>query len=178
MNHFQEGDDISGSWHESIDASAGLSALEDNEEYIPQRYGFQVGGLGLLLPEGKLSEVVMDYVVHPIPNTQKWFIGMINMRGNLVPVLDIGMLLGSSVEDDHVCNRKLLLLDSAEKAVCILIDDLPVTISLEQPEEQAQDLPNLLAEYTGDAFGDHNQVWTEFDIDALFTEIGSMASFE
>ena len=178
MNQSQDSNDLSGAWLEAIDGSAGFAALEEGDDYVPQRYGFKVGGLGFLLAEEKLSEVVMDYVVHPIPNTQQWFIGMINMRGNLVPVFDIRMLLGINTENDASEERKLLLLDSAEKAVSILIDDLPVTISLDQHDDQLPNMPDMLDEHIGKVFRDHGQAWVEIDMEAFFQKVGSMASAE
>ena len=158
--------------------SPGLTTLEVDEDYVPQRYGIKISGMGFLLPEGKLSEVVIDYVIHPIPNTQKWFLGMINMRGNLVPVFDIGTLLKVDDKNAIAGDRKLLLLDSSEKAVCILIDDLPTTISLDLPEKKSPNFPDMIAEFTGDVFLDHGQAWCELDIEGFFTRVGATTGIE
>lgn len=171
-----EGNDLSGKWHESMEESAGLAAMQESEDTAPLRYGFRLGGIGFLLAQEQLVEVAMDLAVHPIPNTEKWFAGMINMRGNLVPVFDIRMLLGMSNDADGKDRRRLLVLGSGEMAVGILIDELPTTVHLDQPESHSPQLPDMLTKYIGGAFSDQGQVWMEFNIEAFFTHVGAMVS--
>mgnify|MGYP003952499105 CR=1 FL=1 len=45
--------------------------------------------LGLLLPPGDVAELVRGARVSAVPNTPSWFVGLINRRGNLVPVFDL-----------------------------------------------------------------------------------------
>ena len=59
----------------------------------PSRYGFKIGQLGLLLCLQEKIEIVDSIDPCPIPNTPQWFAGMINLRGNLLPVFDMKELL-------------------------------------------------------------------------------------
>lgn len=171
-----EGNDLSGKWHESMEGSAAQAALQEPQDTPLLRYGFRVGGIGFLLAQEQLAEVAMDFAVYPMPHTEKWFAGMINMRGNLVPVFDIRMLLGISNDVDDKDRRRLLVLDSGEMAVGIWIDELPTTVNLDQPESRLPRLPDMLTKYIGEAFSDQGQVWVEFDIEAFFTHVGAMVS--
>ena len=57
------------------------------------RFGFRVGQLRLLIKPRTHSEVVAQPHIYPIPNVPPWFLGVINLRGNLLPVFALQQLL-------------------------------------------------------------------------------------
>lgn len=50
----------------------------------------------LLLAQGTISQVAIDPVLAPVPNTKHWFRGVYGMRGTLVPVFDLAAYCGQS----------------------------------------------------------------------------------
>jgi hypothetical protein len=48
----------------------------------------------LALPIGLPSQLALDGRLAPVPNVKDWLLGVMNLRGNLVPVFDVGMALG------------------------------------------------------------------------------------
>ena len=57
------------------------------------RYGCRVANIGLILDTGKGSEVIDDISIGTILNTPPLFSGVINLRGNLVPVFNLKKLI-------------------------------------------------------------------------------------
>jgi len=171
-----ESDDLSGEWCDAIETSNRLPALQHSNDMALLRYGFRVGGIGFLLAQEELGEVVTDFSVHPIPNTEKWFAGMINMRGNLVPVFDVKMLLGIEDGTGSKDRPMLLVLGQDEMAAGILVDELPMTVSLGQAEDKYAPLADVITKYVGEAFCDQGRIWIELDSEAFFRHIGEMAS--
>jgi hypothetical protein len=45
----------------------------------------------LALPDGVGSQVIIDAVPVPVPNTRTWFSGVISVQGNLLPIFDLGL---------------------------------------------------------------------------------------
>lgn len=135
------------------------------------RYGFRVGSIGLLLAPDKFSEVVVDQDVYPIPTTPIWFSGLINLRGNLVPVFDLKRLLGMEV--DAGSRPSLLVVDRGDKAVATPLDTLPQAIRTDHPLRQLPPVPSLLRDHVRAAYVQGDDVWLDFDLDQLFEAVGA-----
>lgn len=135
------------------------------------RYGFRTGGVGLLIGAGVDSEVLDALPVSALPNTPAWLLGLINLRGNLVPVFDLVELLGLSRDPGH--QRRMLILDEGERAVGVLIDRLPEVPQLTRRLGSLPPLPGQLGEYVSDAYLSSESVWLEFDHRAFFASLST-----
>ena len=85
------------------------------------RYGVQVANMGVLVPSKVVSEVVDGLIVHAMPNAASWFPGLVNLRGNLIPVFDLRALTDAPTEQI----KRLLVIDRGERAGAIPVDELP-----------------------------------------------------
>lgn len=56
-------------------------------------YGVTSGGVNILLPVGLYSELVFKPVITALPNSPQYFIGLLNTRGNLIPVYDLAAFI-------------------------------------------------------------------------------------
>ncbi len=57
-----------------------------------RRYGVQIGGVRLLLPAGVESEVLESSQLTHLPRAPAELLGVVNVRGNLVPVFNLALL--------------------------------------------------------------------------------------
>lgn len=94
------------------------------------RFGVQVGQYHLLIAPQTFSEVVAHTVVYPMPHTPRWFLGLLNQRGNLVPVFDLHQLWHMAVPGQGL--RTVLVLDQGSEAVGMGIDGMPQSVRLVQ----------------------------------------------
>jgi twitching motility protein PilI len=132
------------------------------------RYGACVGSVRLLLPEHLPSEVVAGTVIYPIPNTAPWFAGMINLRGNLVPVFDLHRLIGLPLGDD----RPLLVLGRGAEAVAVPTDGLPRTVGRSVRTTHLPTVPTALEAYLSGAQLEGETIWLDLDLGRLFQALG------
>jgi len=51
-------------------------------------------GIGLLVPLPTAGEIFSVGTVLPVPHTQRWFMGVANLRGGLHGVVDLAAFLG------------------------------------------------------------------------------------
>jgi len=72
--------------------------------------------LGIVLGEDRclvhmheVSEVIQTPKITPVSLTQPWFIGMMNVRGNLYSITDLGVFLGGSPTPFNLRSRILLV---------------------------------------------------------------------
>ncbi len=148
------------------DTELALGGATDLEQV---RYGVRVGGLHFLLPEVTVSEVLDRSVIYSVPNTAPWFEGLINLRGNVVPVFDLRELLGTAPETG--ARQMLLILDKGENALGIAIDGLPVPAPDIAPLEKRPSLPGVLEKFTGSVFEHDEKLWLEVDVPALVASL-------
>ena len=135
------------------------------------RYGFQIGDIGLLIGQDTSSEVLERAPVYPLPKAPTWLLGLVNLRGNLVPVFDVKPLLeleGGDAQD----KRRLLILGGGDKAVGIMIDGLPQLAATNNVLSRLPPLPAALRPYVAKAYVRDNAVWLEFDHYGFFGSLG------
>lgn len=64
---------------------------QDAEESVQQYLTFQIGGEEYAVSLLKVKEIIEYDVVTEIPKTPEWVRGVINLRGNVVPVIDLAV---------------------------------------------------------------------------------------
>ena len=101
--------------------AAGLPAQEETKE---QWTGvlFRLRGTDLLAPMNDVSEIVSLPEVARVPGVKPWVMGVANMRGNLLPVMDLtGFLYGEpSIADAKT--RRLLVVNNEGVFAGLLVD--------------------------------------------------------
>lgn len=151
--------------------SEALNRFEPPEGFVPVatetvtkqlRYGFRSGGLSLLINGGVGSEVVPMMPLAIIPNGPAWLLGVINLRGNLIPICDLARLQPDAPETD-ARKTMILMLDKGEKAAGFIIDGHPCALTDLRPLNQVPALPEFLARHVRAASSTEEEIWLEFD---------------
>ena len=103
----------------------------------------ECGGLGLLFPLPTAGEIFPVGTLLPVPHTQRWFMGVANLRGGLHGVVDLAAFLGlrAPIARDAVREQaRLLALNARTGASCaVLIDRLAGLRSAEQLSPEPED---------------------------------------
>lgn len=136
------------------------------------RYGFRIGSLSLLIKPETGSEVIRLQAVSTLPGSAPWLLGLMNLRGNLVPLFDLRLVLGMSRVDETAA-RMVLVLDQGEGAVGMIIDGFPQALMAMRPIANLPLLPPLLQEHVRAAYIKDERVWLEFEHDGFFSELAN-----
>lgn len=139
-------------------------------------FGFRVGSLGFLLPSSTYCEVIEQLQINPLPNVEAWFSGLINLRGDLVPVIDLQLLLGEAPTGKK---RQLFAIGQGDKAMAFWIDGLPeIQNSFSQPLKQLPPLPPILQRCVSGGYFHNDQLWFNVQFDELFKTLGRQYTSE
>ena len=147
------------------------------ENQISRRLGFYIGNLGLLIAKAAISELTYPLPLCPIPNTAAWLLGLINLRGNLVPVFDLHKLLQLKPKEDTI--PMLLILGSGESAGAMLIDSLPVHLNFFEEDDKLTTLPplpNIIKSYASTGYEKEDEFWFNFDHLGFFEYLATQAA--
>lgn len=135
-----------------------------------KRYGFCIGSFGLMIQADVGSEVIRPEVISSLPGSAPYLLGLLNLRGNLVPVFDLSLLLGIAKSTESR-SMLVLILDKGESAVGMVIDGFPQPLAALRSIEQLPALPAALQEHVNAGYVKDEQVWLEFNHQSFFERL-------
>lgn len=134
------------------------------------RYGFRIGSFGLMIQADVGSEVIRPDAISSLPGSAPCLLGLLNLRGNLVPVFDLSMVLGVA-KSNELKTMLVLILDKGENAVGMVIDGFPQPLQAMRNIAQLPVLPAVLQEHVNAAYVKDERVWLEFNHESFFEKL-------
>jgi twitching motility protein PilI len=135
--------------------------------------GYRVGSRRLASGFDEVIEILPMPAVTPVPGAQPWMLGVANIRGNLLPIVDLRQFLQGERTVLHE-GQRVLLVRQAGGDVAVTIDELYGQRSFieEQRLEAADDEAGRLAEGRYGYFIDRayrlgEHVWGVFSLSLL-----------
>lgn len=122
----------------SEDSSARGEHNEDSDRYLLFTIGVELYGTPLL----GVREVVEPQTPKPIPNTVKFFTGVINIRGQIVGVVDMRVRFGATPDEQG--GRAMVVFDTDTGPIAALVDHVESVANI--PHEDINRNPNLKTE--------------------------------
>ena len=139
----------------------------DQQDDQYRRHGFKVGNTGLLLPHDVLCEVSDDLPLCALPNSPNWLAGLVNLHGNIVPVIDLALLL--NINPAPASKRKQLFFNIDGEWVGIFTNGMPRLLSL-PPEYELEKFPAMpfeLRPYVNTCYRQDTN-WFDVDLVSIF----------
>ena len=120
-----------------------LERLEDDEnEGMLQFVGFSIGrekfGVDILT----VQEIIRSTNVTPVPNSPSFVEGVINLRGDIIPVVDLRKRLNLFDADQSMEKNWILILRIGERIAGFIVDN--VTEVLKVPEDAIDPPPAIV----------------------------------
>lgn len=141
-----------------------LAAQTDNSQ-AAQWLAVQVGENHYLIPLAEAGEIYPWQKVQAVPYAQSWFLGVANVRGSLLGVIDLAALLGHAVDrtQQSLQDTSLLVINPALQVNATLVVDRLLGLRNADHLQLSADTENQRRCYR-DAQG---QVWQELSLQAL-----------
>ena len=85
--------------------------LPEQKEIIPEWSGiaFELWGIKMAAPMGQVTEILTIPPHTRLPSVQEWVKGLANVRGRLLPLLDMEAFLGGALDRERKSHRVLVL---------------------------------------------------------------------
>jgi twitching motility protein PilI len=135
--------------------------------------GFRIGSRRLAAGFDEVREILPLPQVTPVPGAQPWMLGVANVRGNLLPIVDLKQFLEGERTVLHESQR-ILLVRQTGGDVAVLIDELYGQRSFVEEQELPSDdaVAGQLAEGRYGHFVDRtyrldHHAWGVFSLDRL-----------
>lgn len=140
------------------------------EEAVPDWQGlaFRVGDVTYLASMDEVVEILDPPSCTRVPGTQPWFLGIGNVRGNLLPVTDLhGFALGGRSSGRR--SARVLTCGHGEAYAGMKVDDVLGLRRFYLDEQCSLDVDGLpaLKEHVTHAFRRHGQTWPVLALKSL-----------
>jgi twitching motility protein PilI len=140
---------------------------------------FRLRGQWLLAPREDIREVIQLPRMTAVPGARPWLLGIANVRGGLLPVTDLGLLLGEAPVPEQRDQRVLVY--QSERAPAGLLVDEVIGYRQFAPSDQRHELTagsGALEPYVLGAFSREGRTWLAFSVhklvrSAVFTAAGA-----
>ena len=136
-----------------------------------QRYGFRIGACRLIHDLSLAVELIELPRCYDLPNSNAWFSGLVNLRGNLVPVFDLKSVLW--ISGPTGVRQMLLVIGSGEKIAALVIDGTPdhITLDADSRVDKPDNAPEILRDHLQGAYDYAGEIWYEADYEVLFQSL-------
>jgi twitching motility protein PilI len=88
-----------------------------------QGMGFQVGGVRLVAPLDDISEVISMPRITGVPRVKEWLMGLANVRGRLIPIVDLHVFL-SMAPTQPLHRWRVLVVEDGDLVVGLVVEQL------------------------------------------------------
>ncbi len=144
---------------------------EPEDEGPEVRYGYRAGNMRFLVPKDTVSELLHNSKIYHLPNSPRWLVGLINLHGNVIPVVDVASYIGDEIS--HLQKSNVLAIGRNEAAIGVLIDGMPEAIKESEIITSLSAVPGNLEEYVTTGVYSIGYNWFEFEIYKLFQKLAS-----
>jgi len=155
--------------------AAGLPAQEEIQEYW-SGIAFHMAGRQYVAPIDQVNEILTIPSYTRLPGVQPWVFGVSNVRGRLVPIVDMATFFGERSQIP-TRNRRIIVVDHDDMLNGIVVDSVegmqhfPVDT---YSNEVQPDLPESMAPFLQGHYTRGNRIWSVFSLHGLVTSQGFM----
>jgi purine-binding chemotaxis protein CheW len=139
-------------------------------EEINQFVVFRLGMEEYAIPILKVNEIIRlkGITITEVPNTRKYIIGIINLRGEVIPVMDLRLRF-NMVQKPLSDNHRILIVNLNQKIVGFLVDSVSEVAQLERDQitQPPEEISDLNSGYITGVAKYRDRIFIILDIDAI-----------
>lgn len=144
-----------------------FSAL-DNAEQEWVGVGFRVGDSKLITLMSDVKEILELPEVTRVPGVKSWIVGVANVRGSLLPIIDMkGFLLGDDIKQRH--KGRVIVIDYKGFNTGLVVEEIygmrhfrEIDITLDAPQ-----VDEKISPYIGHVYKQDDENWPVFSFNKM-----------
>ena len=147
--------------------AAGLPQKEEARNFWEGML-FEVAGVHVVTALGEVKEILnIPPAVTTIPGTQEWMLGVANIRGNLMPIVDLQAFLGGKSIRTHARSRVLVIDQNGIFAGLMVADVLGIRYFPEEFRTSSGAMAGRMGHFIDGAFVQEGKSWPIFSMEKL-----------
>lgn len=122
------------------------------------------------VPSDYVEEITVNVDWTEVPKTTEWLLGLINLRGNIISLLDFGKLLNTAEdmqESEELCYNNTIIITTDKNKVALAVDKVQEVVDIDESAIQLNDFQDnfIIGAYTR-----NKSVINVIDLEALMSE--------
>lgn len=122
------------------------------------------------VPSDYVEEITVNVDWTEVPKTTEWLLGLINLRGNIISLLDFGKLLNTAEdmqESEGLCYNNTIIITTDKNKVALAVDKVQEVVDIDESAFQLNDFQDniIIGAYTR-----NESVINVIDLEALMSE--------
>jgi purine-binding chemotaxis protein CheW len=106
--------------------------ISEESTQVRQLVAFHLGGEQYALPIEQIQEVIRYTEPRAVASEDPWVIGVISLRGKIVPVADLASRLGISAT--HSEDSKVVIVETAGHTFGLIVDAVDEVLSIDEQQ--------------------------------------------
>ena len=156
--------------HRCLTNSAGLTASgKAADEWVG--VGFRIGEDNLIAPMSEVAEILELPEYTTVPGVKAWVVGVANVRGNLLPLMDLkGFLTGVAVKNRR--KGKVIVIDYKGFNTGLIVEEV-FGMKHFLMKDEVSDLPDVHAgvkPFVSKAFALGDYCWPVFNFNRMIND--------
>ena len=134
------------------------------EQLVVFRLGKEFYGISI----AQVREIITEQNATKLPRTPEFMIGIINIRGKIVPVVELAARLGLRI--DKTADRRIMIVETSRQEIGIIVDEVAEVLHL--PDTAIESPPEVNAEKRDHIRGigkDKDRLLVLLDVSKLFS---------
>jgi purine-binding chemotaxis protein CheW len=142
-------------------------AEEDENQDLQRCLVFASGDLTLFLSTEYVNEIINDHTITPIPTLPDYVKGVINLRGQILPVIDIRLMMNGSAACNYTSKTCIIVLNIDSTPIGIIVDTVHSVMDIDRSQIHPLPLKKQQKLANGMIRLENGTVAMSFDAEAL-----------
>jgi twitching motility protein PilI len=129
-----------------------------------QGLGFRIGAIKLITPLEQVSEILTEVQLTEIPRVKSWVKGIANVRGNLLPVIDLAGLI-TGITSNMSSRSRIIVSRHMGMSAGLVVDEVLGLRSFFVEDFSAKHAIDneRIAQFVSGSYQQHGQHWPVID---------------
>lgn len=152
-------------------ASGSAEPVSTGEVRHGMTWQTEQGELRCLLPRSLRAEIISSPNISSLPSRNNWLVGIVNIRGELVPVIDLLKWADLKVSVDSARTNQVLLIGEGESAIALQAQQHPALLVTLPSNNTVSSAFAKLSVFTHSTFTANEQTWLDLDFKAWLANL-------
>lgn len=148
------------------------SGLPEQEEVVElwNGIGFTIADTYFVASMGSISEIIHLPKFTSVPGVKNWMLGVANVRGRLLPIMDLGLFFNLNHRSSNSRDKRVLIFDHGEILSGFVVDGvhgMQYFAADSYQTSSAKSLQKSVAPFVKGSYEKNNRKWHVFDTYAV-----------
>lgn len=127
--------------------------MSNHKQFVFFELGDQLYGL----PVEKVVEVIKPIAITPLPNARHGILGLLNLRGHTLPVIDLAAWLDLDSSTAPKASKRIIIFQPEGELIGLLVHEVSEVVSISENSIESEGMVEEIASATLQGFVQHKE---------------------